>query len=184
MTQIIGSDGNGVVHVNQRKRFDTSAMTDSRIYYISRDDEKAYIVSYDALTIVQNDVVSQLKNTSTDQNLVIAAGSFSSSVAQKFKINFCTGVAAAGETVTATNIHSQGGAAEAAAMSGGTSITGLVIGAFVLSRRVLAGTTKNFDFSDSFILAPGAQIMVTCVGATGGEVDIDFLFHHESVKNP
>ncbi len=65
MTQITGSDGNGVVHVNARKRLDTSSMSDSRIYYIARDDRKAFSAEYDGMTIVQNDIVAQLKNTSS-----------------------------------------------------------------------------------------------------------------------
>ncbi len=185
MTQITGASGSGVVHVNARQRFDVSSMSDTRIYYIARDDQKAFTVEYDGLTIVQNDVVAQLKNTSSDQNLVIADVSFSSAVAQKFEMFFCTGTAAAGETVTPTNTHSQGGVpSEIAAMAGDTTITGLVAAERITSVRVLAGTSKSRYLYDSIIIAPGAQIMVQCTGATGGEVDVSFLCHLESVKNP
>lgn len=182
--QITGSDGNGVVHVNPRKRLDVSSMSAKRIYYVARDDKKAFQTVYDGMTIVQNDVVAHLKNTSTDQNIVIAGGSFGSSVAQKLAMFFCTGTAAAGETVIPTNTHSLGGAPQAEAMAGNTSITGLTQGASIGSRRIVAGTTIAVDFQNALILAPGAQIMVVAVGSVGGDVDVSILFHLESVANP
>jgi hypothetical protein len=122
-----------------------------------------------------------LKNTSSTRNLFIGDVSFGGVPSILWKGFFCTGTAAAGETVTATPTNkSKNIPAEASAMAGDTAITGLTTSSIFTIRRSPADGSEEESFDGTIILGPGDAVVFEMDTGTGiGEVDIHF--HYEDI---
>ena len=114
-----GSDG----------RLNVSSRADNRAYYNSRDEGQCYSMPFEFNTSATGEYAAYLKNTNTEKEMVISSVGINAEVASRFKLDFVTGTAAAGDTVTPTNLNnSSPHDATATGMEGasaGTGITGL-----------------------------------------------------------
>ncbi len=116
-----GSDG----------RFNVSARTDERIYYVSRDKSQAYTMVFDDASATAGDFVAYLKNTdTTGKQLVIHSIGINSEAATSiFELIVVTGTQSGGATVTPTCLNraapkSAAASAAAPVNSNSTPMTG------------------------------------------------------------
>ena len=181
-----GKGKSGDMSVSASQRGNVSAKTAPRIFYISRDDERAF----NAITVGGNDYAAgefcfYLKNTSSTRNLMIQHLEFHSEDAVRFIINQVTGTAAGGTAITPSNLKlSSGIPAEATAMGGGAAITGLTVSKVIGTHRTTALSESEMDYGGALILGPGNAIAVEFdseAGGTSGIVEIDAFFHYEGI---
>ncbi len=171
----------GDMSVSNSQRGNVSAKTAPRPYYVSRDNGLSFTAIY-IFTAAANDKVAYLKNTSSTKNLFIGDVSLGGVNSILWKGWFVSGTAAAGELITPTPSNkSKNIPAEAIAMAGDTTITGLTdISIFTIARSAAADTyEKHID--GMIILGPDDAIMFEYDTGTGGIGEIDIEFHYEII---
>jgi hypothetical protein len=178
-----GKGKNGDMSVSASQRGNVSSKTNPRIFYISRDDQQAYNAIMDsAYSATAGDYVFYYKNTSTTRNCFIRQMEFHSVQSVKWRIWEVTGTAAAGTTITPSNLNlSSGLAAEAICMGGGATITGLTTVKQVGIHRSLSGSESAMNFEDALILGPGKAIAIEYDTGTTGICETDMFFHYEDL---
>ena len=177
-----GRGKNGDASVSADQRLNANAKTAQRAMYASRDFGLAYQAVYDAITATAGDYVAYLKNDSATRNMFINDIHAGGVQGIKWKIFAVTGIAAAGESVTPTELNlSKSIPAEAIAMAGDTTITGLTAGAEIITFRSLAFDTKEFIFGGALILGPGDAIVVEYDTGTAGLCELGIDFHMEAL---
>lgn len=177
-----GKGKNGDMSVSATQRGNVSAKTAPRAFYSSRDDGLSYSAIYDSITATAGDYVAYLKNTSVTRNIYIGDLTAGGVEAIKWKGWVCTGTAASGETVTPTKMNiSKAIPADAAAMAGNTSITGLTIGSQFTNFRSGALETWEELFDGTLVLGPGDAIVFEYDAGIAGVCEIDIHFHFETI---
>jgi len=177
-----GKGKSGDMSVSSTQRGNVSAKTAPRIMYSSRDDGLGFTAVYDGITAAAGDYVAYLKNSSSTRNLFVSDVSAGGVENIKWKLWVVTGTAAAGETVTPTGLNlSKSIPAEAAAMAGNTTITGLTPGAQLASGRSGANSGAEVHFHDSLILGPNNAIVVEYDTGTAGICELVIHFHYEDL---
>ena len=177
-----GKGKNGKASVSSVQRLNVSSKNADRMFYAARDFGLAYNAVYDSITATTGDYTAYLKNTSSTRNLFISQIEFHSINATKWKIWVVTGTAAAGESVTPTPMNvSKSIIAEATAMAGNTSITGLTTVAQIGSHRNTATGDSAMNFGGALILGPGDAIAIECDTGTDGLVSHDLFFWYEDL---
>ena len=177
-----GKGKNGDASVSVAQRLNVSSKTAERIYYISREDGRAYNAVFDDMASAAGEYTMYLKNTSSSRNLFIDEIEFHSVEAVKWKVWVVTGTAAAGETVLPTELNlAKSITAEATAMAGNTPITGLTNIAQVGSHRTQAAGDSGMDFHGALILGPGDAIAVEYDSGTAGICSHDCFFWFEEI---
>lgn len=176
-----GKGKNGDASVSSSQRLDVSARTAPRPMYAARDDGVSFSAIYH-FTAAAGEHIAYLKNTSSSRNMFIGDISFGGVETILWKVFFCTGTAAAGETVTPTPTNkSKSIPAEATAMAGDTAITGLTTDGEFTTRRSSANGTDEENFDGTIILGPGDALVVEYDTGTGGIAEIDIHFHYEDL---
>ena len=176
-----GKGKNGDMSVSTTQRGNVSAKTAPRPMYSARDDGLSFSAVYH-FTAAAGEHVAYLKNTSSTRNLFIGDISFGGVESVLWKGFFCTGTAAAGETITPTPTNkSKSIPAEAAAMAGNTAITGLAEAGEFTTRRSPANRTEEEHFDGTVILGPGDAIVIEYDTGTGGIGEVDLHFHYEDI---
>ena len=175
-----GSGGGNVGTAENRAL--VSSRQAERIMYSSRDDGLAYSAVYDSMTVAAGDICAYLKNTSSTRNLFISDTTFGGVEAIKWKVFTCTGTAAAGESVTPVELNiSKSFTAEATAMAGDTTITGLTAVAQVGCFRSAALSSFDNNWHNALILGPGDAIYVEYDAGTTGLCEGEIFFHYETI---
>lgn len=177
-----GQGKNGDMSVSSTQRGNVSSRTAPRTFYASRDDGLAFVAIYDGITAAAGEYVAYLKNTSTTRNLFIddmLAGGVENI---KWKLFSCSGDAAAGETVTATEFNlSKSIPAEAIAMAGNTAITGLTTLAQLSTGRTPANGGAQRSFESALILGPSDAVVLEYDTGSSGLCEAEFHFHYENL---
>jgi hypothetical protein len=178
-----GKGKNGDMSVSASQRGNVSAKTNPRIFYASRDDQQAYNAIMDnGFSAAAGNYVFYFKNTSTTRNCFIKHIEFHSVEAVKWRIWEVSGVAAAGTTITPSNLNlSSGLGAEAICMGGGATITGLTTIKQIGVHRTEALSESEMNYEDALILGPGKAIAVEYDTGTTGICEIDLFFHYEDL---
>ena len=175
-----GKGKNGDASVSNTQRLNVSNKGASRIYYVSRDSGLAFNAVYPAITAAAGDYVAYLKNTSSTRNLFVGRLEFHSAENVEWNVWHVTGTAASGETIVPTNLNLGSGLlAEATAMAGNTSITGLTNVKQVGVHRTTAAGEASMDFEYALILSPGTAIAIEYQAGTTGLCEFDFHFYYE-----
>lgn len=168
-----GSDG----------RLNVSSRADNRAYYISRDKGQCYTLPYEFNTSGTGEYAAYLKNTSTDKTMVISSVGLNSEVATRFKLEFVTGTAAAGDTVIPTNVNnSSPNDAVVSAMEGasaGTGITGLTAVNIIDYAFCTATGHEEMRLSDRVRLGQNDAIALQVSETAGGDVAGVIFFFYE-----
>lgn len=176
-----GKGKNGDMSVSVTQRGNVSAKTAPRPMYSARDDGLSFSAVYH-FTAAATEHVAYLKNTSSTRNLFVGDISFGGVETILWKCFFCTGTAAAGETITPTPTNrSKSIPAEATAMAGSTAITGLTTAGEFTTRRSSANGTEEEHFDGTVILGPGDAIVIEYDTGTGGIAEVDVHFHYEDL---
>ena len=178
-----GKGANGPMSVSDSRRGNMSAQTNPRIFYSSRDDEKAYNAIMDSdYSATAGDYVFYFKNDSQTDNIFVKHIEFHSVQDAKWRVWEVTGTAAAGTTITPSNLNLSSGLQHpAVCMGGGATITGLTVGKQVGTHRTEAGSAGNMTYEDSLILGPGKAVMIEYDTGTTGICEIDFFYHYETL---
>jgi hypothetical protein len=176
-----GEGSNGDMGVTASQRGKVSSRSSPRTLYAARDKGLSFSSIY-TFTAASGDYVAYLKNTSSTKNMFIGDVSMGGVNSILWKFWFVTGTAAAGEAVTPipTN-HSKKIPAEATAMAGDTTITGLTTdGNFSVFRSAAASSFEE-HFDGSTILGPGDAMMIEYDTGASGVGEIDIHFHYEDL---
>jgi len=177
-----GKGKNGDMSVSASQRGNVSAKTAPRIMYAARDDGLAFNAVYDGITAAAGDYTAYLKNTSSTRNLFVKHVEFHAAEAVKWKLWSVTGTAAAGESVTPSPLNlSKSIPAEATAMAGNTSITGLTTVLHLGAHRTPATDSSEMHFDGALILGPGDAIAIEYDSGTSGLCSHDIFFHYEDI---
>jgi hypothetical protein len=177
-----GKGKNGDASVSTAQRLNVSSKTKNRLFYISRDDGLAFNAIMPSYSATAGDYVFYIKNTSSDKNLYLNHLEFHSLNAATWKILQVTGTAAAGTTITPSNLNlGTQRTAEVISMGGGATITGLTIGNQMGTHRTEATGEAGMDWGGGLILAPNTAIAVEYEAGTTGLIEIDCLFHFETI---
>jgi len=175
-----GGGKNGNVWISKNQRLNTSSRSNPREFYASRDEGRAYSAMYVDMTLVAGDICAYLKNDSSTRNLFIGDITVGGVSDGSYKIFKVTGTAAAGATVTPASLNlSKSIPAEATAMSGDTSITGLTFVEQLSFMRHPALSQVEESYDGTIILGPGDAIAIEMDAGTGGVHDVDIHFHYE-----
>lgn len=171
-----------VANANGKGRLDTSARTNERIAYASREGEAYTLVVADAGPTA-NEYTAYLQNTSSTSNIHIHSVSLSATDADvKWKIHSVTGTAAGASSVTPLNTNrGSGKSASATARGGAGGVTGLT------SEGVLydffhgpALSSFHFETHDALILGQNDAIAIEYDAGTGGAVSMTIDFHFDT----
>ena len=176
-----GKGKNGDAAVDEDQRLTTASKVSDASAVISREKGLAYVAIYE-FTAAANDIVAYLKNTSSTRDLEIDDIELGGLNAIKWKVFTCTGTAAAGEAVTPVSLNvSKSIPAEATAMAGDTTITGLTNAGAIGSIRSPANATAIEDFKGALILGPGDAILIEYDTGTAGIAEAEIHFHYENI---
>jgi hypothetical protein len=162
--QIEDGVGKGTLaSVSSVNRLNSSTKSNPRIYYVSRDENKAYTwLSH--FNAASGNQVLYIKNTDANFDLVIDEIALGTTVANRFEFNTVTG-APTGTIISGTNMNRGSTLTPSADVRGNGSVTGLTASPF-FSTRVSAGDSKIFGVNDSLILGFNEAVSVS-VGVTG-----------------
>ena len=177
-----GKGKSGDASVSFAQRLNVSSKSKNRLFYISRDDGLAFNAVMPSFSAAAGVYVFYLKNTSSEKNLYIDHIEYHSIQAVHWKVFQCTGTAAGGTVITPTNLNlGSGRGAEATAMGGAATITGLTIGNQIGTHRTEATGEGEMDWGGGLILSPGTAIVLEYDTGTTGLCEIDCLFHYETI---
>lgn len=177
-----GKGKNGDMSVSVGQRGNVSSKTNPRIFYSSRDDQKAYNAIMPSFSAAAGEYVFYLKNSSTSDNLFIQHIEFHSVQAVHWKIWEVSGTAAAGTTITPANLNLASGLeSETVCMGGGATITGLTNVKQIGTHRTAADGHAEMRYQDSLILGPNKAIAVEYDTGTTGLCEIDCFYHFEPI---
>ena len=167
--QVLGSDG----------RLNVSSRSDTRAFYISRDDEEVYVLRIEDDDAVLADIVVYLQNTSPTKDLYILDIHVSSENAATFKIAFGDATAATGTAVDPVNLN-RGSPNDSADNSfGNGAVGGVTASTFFSSLRVGAGESEEWGFERALILGQNDNIVIEYDTGSTGDIEIDIFFFQE-----
>ncbi len=160
-------------------RLNVSSRSDSRIFYVSRDNGQAYVLRIEDDDAAANDLVAYLRNDSKDKRLYITDIHINSENAATFKIAFGDAVAATGTTVTPVNLNkSSSNDADITALGDG-AVGGVGASVFFSTIRVGAGGFEEYDTKDALILGQNDNIVIEYDTGSTGDIEIDVFFFIE-----
>lgn len=178
-----GKGKNGDMSVSASQRGNVSAKTNPRIFYASRDDQKAYNAIMDSsFSAAAGDYVFYLANTSSSDNLFVKHIEFHSVQAVKWRIWEVSGTAAGGTTITPANLNLASGLSSSTiCMGGGATITGLSTVKQIGTHRTEPDGDATMHYDDALIIGPNKAIAVEYDTGTTGICEIDCFYHFEPV---
>ena len=178
-----GKGKSGDMSVSASQRGNVSAKTNPRIFYSSRDDQKAYNAIMDSgFSAAAGNYVFYLKNDSNTDNIFIKHVEFHSVENVKWRVYEVTGTAAGGTTITPSNLNLASGlSSQTVCMGGGATITGLTTVKQVGTHRSQANSESEMNYENALILGPNKAIAVEYDTGTTGVCEIDLFYHFEPI---
>lgn len=151
-------------------RFNVSSRSDDRIYYISRDNEDAYIIN-SADTAAAGEYNFYFQNTSKTQKFYVTSVIVGSADLAIFKIASVTGTAA-GTNIVPVNMNLTSGSSADATAFGNAAVTGLTEDKLISQISVNADDSKEIFFHDALILGQDDAIAVEYDTGAGGTMHV------------
>jgi len=156
-----GSGQTAAVHDN---RLDTSARSEGRLFYASRDDGQAYTWVTATSTTAANDTILLLKNTSKTKNLYIDHFQITLVTASVVTIHRPATVATpTGTAVAGTNLN--GNSANVADATAIKDETTNALTVPLVKYQAVAATPETIETHGSLILGPDQSVAVDVVVA-------------------
>lgn len=184
MSIILDGTGSGKrARVSSDNRLDVSARTDERIFYISRDNERAFSWFFEDDDAAAADFTAYLQNTSKTLRLVIHAVVVSSELASTVKLHKVTGVADTAGAVTATNLNIASGKTADDNALGGSAVGTITSSSVIEAVRVGANGTETFHGGDSIQLDTNDAIAVEYDTGTTGDFEVTIYGFYEGPEN-
>ncbi len=160
-------------------RLNVSSRSDSRIFYVSRDNGQAYVLRIEDDDAAANDLVAYIRNDSKDKRLYVTDIHFNSENAATFKLAFGDATAATGTTVTPVNLNnSSSNDADVTALGNG-AVGGAAASTFFSSVRTVAGGFVNWESKDALILGQNDNVVIEYDTGSTGDIEIDIFFFIE-----
>ena len=164
LEELEGSDG----------RINTSSRSDTRSYYISRDEGLSFSLPFDFQSAAAGEFGVYWRNDSQTNDLVIDAIGVNSAENARLKLWFVSGTAAGGTSLTPTNLNrTSSKSAEATAMEGGSAasgITGLSPDALIDFAYCQANGHEEFRLRDRVRLGQNDAIAIEYDEGTDGDM--------------
>ena len=160
-------------------RLNVSSRSDSRFFYVSRDNGQAYTLRIEDDDAAANDLVAYLRNNSKDKRLYITDIHLNSENAATFKLAFGDSVAPTGTSVSPVNLNrSSSNDADATAFGNG-AVGGVAADTFFATVRVAAGGFEEWGSQDALILGQNDNIVIEYDTGSTGDIEIDIFFFIE-----
>jgi len=167
--------------VSESNRLNTSSKQARRIFYVARNDARAFTATSVDADSAAGDIVFYLKNTSTTRNMFVKdihVGGVNTSL-WKFWVVTGTG---SGAAITPTNTNLGSGITAEATCLGNAAVTGLTTGALFGIVRSPANGEIDEDFDGALILAPNTAIAVEFdTSGSNSVTEVICAFHYEAV---
>ena len=158
-------------------RLKVSSRSDSRSFYVSRDDGQYYVLRIEDDDAAANDLVAYLRNDSKTKKVHIRDIHISAENACTIKFAYGDATAATGTAVTPVNLNkSSSNDADVTAFGNG-AVGGVTVSTFFSTIRVAAGETAEYDVS--IILGQNDNIVVEYDTGTQGDIEVDIFFFIE-----
>jgi len=169
--QVQGSDG----------RLNVSSRSDTRGYYISRDEGRAYSVAFDQQSCVAGEFPVYWQNTDTNaRQLVVSHIGLNSVENVRFKLWFVTGTAAGGTLLTPVNLNKTSANA-ASAISREGPVTGLTTDGLIDFAYCSANGHEEFRLADEVRLGQNDAIAIEYAEGTTGDCSGVIFGFYESI---
>ncbi len=181
---ILIDDGKGrgrVASVSEDHRLNSSAKTNPRIYYVSRDNGLAFILTSVDADAVAGDYILYLKNTSATRNIYIKRVAFGAVNAAMWKSWVVTGTAAGSSALSPTNINLTSGRTADATCRGNGAVSGLTATSLLDVHRTVAAEHDHSQWEDALILGTGDAIAIEYDTGTTGLAECSIEFHFEEI---
>lgn len=160
-------------------RLNTSSRSNSRSFYISRDDGQAYVLHIKDADAADGDLIAYLRNNSTTKKLYIQDIHISSPVACKFIVSYGNSTTATGTSVTPTNLNKSSSNDADVTAFGNAAVGGVSASTDIASLRISGSSTGEVDFKEGLILGQNDNIVIESDLITSSpdliEVDIYFF---------
>jgi len=164
--------GQGVGVSPTGNRMNTSARSDGRIYYMSRDNGDAYTTTSIDTPSAGGEYNFYFKNTSTTQKFYVKTLEVGAADLAIFKLSTVTGTAT-GTTITPTNLNLTSGNVAVATCLGNGAVGGLTEDKVLKVISVGADDSKKIDLDDALILGQGDAIAVEFDTGSASAIHID-----------
>jgi hypothetical protein len=170
--------GNGM-SVSADNRADISARSNPRIYYISRDKERAYTWFFEDDDAAAGDYVAYLQNNDSNRTLVIDDIIISTEFAATIKAHVVTGTASGGASITPTNLNLSSTKSALATARGTGAISGLTSSGVFDALRLSANDTVELKIGDALQLGNNDAIAIEYDTGTTGDCEVTILGYFE-----
>lgn len=156
-------------------RLNTSARSDGRGYYNSRDDSESFSLLFDDANCTAGDIIVHLQNKKTDgKHLVLRSIGINSDSVSEWDIVTVTGTAGGGAVAATPNNLNFAGVAKTAAVTANTvvdsdttPISNLTVVDEFDHLAVIAGGHEEFRFENQVRLGQDQAVAVRCKTGTG-----------------
>lgn len=151
-------------------RLNVSSRSDSRGYYVSRDQEQAYSIVFNHPSSSAGQYSLYLQNTSSTLAFVISGVGLNSDLGANVKLWKVTGTAANGSAITAINMASSDNAAALNCIEdgGGTPISGITLGGALDYVKVPIEGHEELRLDDRVRLGQNQAIVLEVDAVTSG----------------
>ena len=162
-------------------RFNVSSRSNSRSFYVSRDDGQAYVLHIKDADAADGDLIAYLRNDSKTKRLYIQDIHISSPVACKFIASFGDAVAATGTSVTPVNLNKSSSNDADVTAFGNAAVGGVGASTDFASLRIGASGTGELEFKQGLILGQNDNIVIESDFITNSPdlIEIDIYFFIE-----
>lgn len=159
-------------------RFNVSSRSDDRIYYISRDNGKAFTAT-STDTAAADEYNFYFKNTSTSEKFYVHSITVGSAAVARFKVATVTGVGGTAGAIAVTNLNVSSPNVAAATCLGNGAVSDLTEAGVVATASVPLSGSVTIPFFDSFVLGQGDQFAVETDITAGATVHITMLGYYD-----
>lgn len=171
--------GNKVAVSSTGNRLDTSSRANPRIYYASRDTGECYAIHSENASAAAGDFLLYIKNTSKTNNLYIDDVIFDTAQNAKFKLHKVSGTAS-GSNITPINMNFKVSNSADSDVKGNGAVTGITSAGVLISERVLANDSSEFQTSDALRLGLNDAIAIEYDAGTTGDASVTVIAYFDS----
>jgi hypothetical protein len=158
--------------VSSDNRLDTSSRSNSRSFYISRDEGSCFSLSSHDATAAAGTYIAYFKNNSPTKNFYVDFIEVGGVETALWKVWSVTGTAAGGSAITPSNLNLTSGNVADATARGNDSITGLTTVSQLGTLRTSANSDGLIEYNDTLILGTNDAIAVEYDTGTTGVAEV------------
>lgn len=161
LEEVEGSDG----------RMNVSSRSDSRSYYVSRDNGQVYTFNSEFDAVSGQEVI-YIKNTSSTKKLFISQIILGAGSEADWEVFEVTSGTAAGTSVTPKNLNLSSSNDAASTVFGNAQVTGSLSGDTISHIISSSATSVRLSYGDALILGQNDDISITYSSSASSEVEV------------